>query len=118
MKTFIEAFLTINGVLPHSDRHAPRRPGIQQPPATTGSSAFVDDDGPYEARANASHRGFLISAALLIVACKFRAYSTAPAVGMSGPLRMYSLALVSEMRGAFSMAAMSLSTCESSCAAG
>src|ERR1041384_3525791 len=59
-------------------------------------------------------RGFLISAAELMVACKFRAYSTAPATGMSGPVRMYSLALVSEMRGALSIAVVSLSTWEAS----
>src|SRR5207244_3611890 len=51
-------------------------------------------------------RGFLISAAELMVAFKFRAYSMAPATGMSGPVRTYSLALVREMRGAFSIAAV------------
>ena len=55
-------------------------------------------------------RGARISAAELMVACRLRAYCTAPASGMSGAVLMYSLALVSEMRGALSIAAVSLST--------
>ena len=34
-----------------------------------------------------------------MVACRLRAYCTAPASGMSGAVLMYSLALISEMRG-------------------
>jgi hypothetical protein len=59
---------------------------------------FVDRKQDVDGRDKPGHdavrgyRGFLISAAELIVACRLRAYSMAPATGMSGPVRTYSLA--------------------------